>query len=335
MTDADLLAGLSPRRRTLLLGSLAACALPFGVHAADYPERAVRLVVPWPAGGVTDLAGRAFAVQLGKQMNGNVVVENRPGATGIVGTTSVANSQADGYTILLATAETHAINPYTFEKLPYNPADFIPIAAFATNPYALVTRPDFPAQKTRELVETVRKQPGKLNYSSAGLGSASQIVMEMFKGDAGLHVVHVPYQGEAPAVAALLGGQTDMMILPLGRAAALRESGKIKVYAVTPANRHPSMPDVPTMGEEGYAGLQIANWFSLMVPVGTPEPVVRRLAEATSAAARDDETIKAMAKLGLGTFPAMTQAQFAAFIAKERERWRATVERAKIRAPQQ
>ena len=125
-----------------------------------------------------------------------------------------------------------------------------------------------------------------------------------------------------------------MMILPLGRAAALRESGKIKVYAVTPATRHASMPDVPTMGEEGFSGLQIANWFSLMAPAGTPEAVVRRLAEATSAASRDDETVKAMAKLGLGSFPAMSQPQFAEFIARERERWRATVERVKIRASQ-
>ena len=328
----------SVTRRQLGSSALALIATAtFGLpaaRAADYPEKPVRLVVPWPAGGVTDLAGRAFAQQLSKQLNGNVVVENRPGATGIVGTASVASSQADGYTLLLATAETHAINPYTFEKLPYDPAQFIPIAAFATNPYALVTRPDFPAQKTRELVEIVRKQPGKFSYSSAGLGSASQIVMEMFKGDAKISVLHVPYQGEAPAVAALLGAQTDMMILPLGRAAALRESGKIKVYAVTPATRHASMPDVPTMGEEGFSGLQIANWFSLMAPAGTPEAVVRRLAEATSAASRDDETVKAMAKLGLGSFPAMSHSQFAEFIARERERWRATVERVKIRASQ-
>jgi tripartite-type tricarboxylate transporter receptor subunit TctC len=317
---------------------LLACAVTmFGAlapaAAAQYPERAVTIVVPWPAGGATDLATRRFAVSLGKELGVPLVIENRPGATGMVGSAAAAKASPDGYTLLLASAETHAINPYTYAKLPYDPVrDFTPIAGFAVNPYALVARPDFPAADTKALVEEIRRNPGKFTYSSASLGSASQIVMELFKSAEGLDILHIPYQGEAPAVTALMGSQVDLMVLPVGRAENFRRSGKVKVFAATLGERFPGMPDVPTFKEEGFESIQIANWFALMVPQGTPEAVVRKLEKAIDAAVRQPETATAMGELGLGVFEPLPQPEFAEFVGKERKRWGAIIERAGIRA---
>ncbi|WP_158215224.1 Bug family tripartite tricarboxylate transporter substrate binding protein [Candidimonas nitroreducens] len=306
---------------------------PAGAASSDYPSRAVTIVVPWPAGGTTDLAARKFAEPLAKRLGESVVIQNKPGATGIVGAASVAHSRPDGYTLLLASAETHAINPYTYGKLPYDAAkDFIPIAAFATNPYSIVARANFPAATVKDLVEVVKKSPGKYTYSSAGLGSASQIVMEMFKREAGLQILHVPFQGEAPAVTALMGGEVDMMVLPAGRAQVLSSGKKIKVYAVTTPQRFPGLPAVPTLKEEGYQNLQVANWFSLMAPANTPKAVISKISAAVNDILQDPHTEPMLATLGLGVFqPSMTPSEFARFVAQERQRWGDVVREAKIR----
>lgn len=306
---------------------------PVRAESTDYPSRAVTIVVPWPAGGTTDLAARKFAEPLAKRLGESVVIQNKPGATGMVGASSVARSRPDGYTLLLASAETHAINPYTYDKLPYDAAkDFIPIAAFATNPYAIVARADFPAATVKDLVAVVKKSPGKYTYSSAGLGSASQLVMEMFKREAGLQILHIPFQGEAPAVTALMGGEVDMMVLPAGRAQVLAAGKKIKVYAVTTPQRFAGLPNVPTLKEDGYQNLQVANWFSLMAPAQTPKPVIDKLSAAVNGILQDPQTGPMLATLGLGVFqPRMTPVEFARFVAKERERWGGVVKEAKIR----
>jgi tripartite-type tricarboxylate transporter receptor subunit TctC len=302
-------------------------------QAQPYPDRPIKLIVPWPAGGATDLAGRIFAQQMAIQLHASFVVENRPGATGMVGTAVVAHAPADGYTLLLASAETHAINPFTYDKLSYDPIkDFIPIAPFAVNPYAIVARADFPAKTTADFVATVRKSPGKYTYASASLGSASQIVMEMFRGAAHLDILHVPFQGEAPGLTALMGGQVDFMVLPAGRAMAVRTSGKIKVYAVTMATRFAGMPDVPTLSEEGFKTIQIANWFSLMAPAKTPAPVVQKLADAVAATLGVAQTSTALNALGLSAFSPMTQPDFVKFVSDERARWGDVIKRANIHA---
>jgi tripartite-type tricarboxylate transporter receptor subunit TctC len=310
----------------MLVGSAGAPAM------AKYPEQPVTIIVPWPAGGATDLATRRFSESLAKEMGVSVVVENRPGATGVVGSGAAANASPNGYTLLLASAETHAINPYTYDKLPYDPEkDFIPIAAFAINPYSLVARSDFPAATTAELVEEIRRNPEKYSYSSASLGTASQIVMEMLKAAENLEILHVPYQGEAPAVTALMGGQVDLMILPAGRAMALRESGKLKVYAATLSERFPGMPDVPTFKEEGFEKIQIANWFALMAPRNTPDEAVRKIEQAVRAIVDQPQTVESMGKLGLEVFKPMPQPEFADFVGNERKRWGQTIENAGIR----
>jgi tripartite-type tricarboxylate transporter receptor subunit TctC len=317
---------------SLICGIACALLAAPGDALAAFPDRPIRLVVPWPAGGSTDLGAREFAQVLSARLNTPVVVENRPGATGVVGAQFVARAPADGYTLLLATSETLAINAFTYSNLPYDPLkDFIAINAFALNPNALTTNTKFQARNVTELIEDIRQHSGKYSYSSAGLGSASQLVMEMLKSKLGLDILHVPYQGQAPAVAALMGGQTDMIILPLGNAATLRQSGKVKVYAVTTAERYPDMPDVPTFKESGFPDIMIANWFGLAAPANTPAPVIRTLAAAIEAASSDPKTIAALRGLGLLPFsPRMTQPEFQKFVNNEMGRWGDIIKRANI-----
>jgi tripartite-type tricarboxylate transporter receptor subunit TctC len=312
---------LSHRMKALGIGLifLSSC---LGAWAQNYPERPIKLVIPWPAGGITDLAGRIMAQRLAEKMGTSVVVENKAGAAATIGAEFVARAPADGYTLLLASAETHAIAPNLRSRLPYDPQkDFTAIAPFAINPFALVSRVDFPATNIRELLAGVKAQPGKFSYSSAGLGSTSQIAMETLKGLAGLDVLHVPFQGQAPAVASLLGGQTDLQMLPAGSAVPLAATGKIKVYAVTTHARYFNLPDVPALKEEGFDALNFANFFGLVAPAGIPASVLQRLAADVGAVAQAAETRAALRKLGVDTYPAMTTQEFQRFLESERSRW--------------
>ena len=310
--------------------ALAALLVSF-TAAAQYPNKPVRLVVPWPAGGVTDLAGRAMAHALAERLKQPVVVENKAGAAGTIGAASAAQSPADGYTLLLASSETHAIAPNLRKELAYDPRkDFVAIARFAINPFSVVARPDFPAATLKEVVALAKKQPGKYTYSSAGLGSASQIAMETFKSLAQVDIVHVPFQGQAPAITSLLGGQTDFQVLPAGSATPLRKSGKIKVYAVTTQDRFFDMPDVPTLREEGF-DMSFANWFGLVAPASTPASVVQRIADDTSAALKSDETRAGLRKLGLDAYPSSSPAEFQKFVDGEVGRWGALIRGANLK----
>ncbi len=301
--------------------------------AQAYPDKPIRIVVPWPAGGITDSAGRIMAQRLSERMATPVVVENKAGAAGTIGAEMVARSPANGYTLLLASAETHAIAPNLRSKLPYDPQkDFVAIAPFAINPFSVVSRPDFPAGNTKELIALIRSQPGKFTYSSAGLGSTSQIAMETFKGLAGLDVLHVPFQGQAPAMTSLLGGQTDLQTLPAGSAVGLRKAGKIKVFAVTTHGRFFDMADVPTLKEEGFEGMNFANWFGFVAPAGTPPAVVQRLAADTAAVLGSADARGQLRKLGVDAHPAMSPQAFQEFLAAERTRWGSVIRAAGIKA---
>jgi tripartite-type tricarboxylate transporter receptor subunit TctC len=319
------------RMMRLLAGMLAfAASLAW---AQNYPDRPIKIVVPWPAGGITDSAGRIMAERLSQRMGTPVVVENRAGAAGTIGADLAARAPADGYTLLLASAETHAIAPNLRAKLPYDPQrDFVAIAPFAINPFAIVSRPDFPAGTTRELVALAKSQPGKFTYSSAGLGSTSQIAMETFKGLAGVDILHVPFQGQAPAMTSLLGGQTDLQMLPAGSAVTLRKAGKIKVFSVTTHVRYFNMPEVPTLKEEGFEAMNFANWFGLVAPASVPQPVVRRLATDVAAVAQSDETRTALQKLGVDAYPAMSAQDFQKFLEAERTRWGGVIRSAGLKA---
>ena len=300
--------------------------------AQGYPDRPIKIVVPWPAGGITDSAGRIMAQRMSERMATPFVVENRAGAAGTIGAELVARAAADGYTLLLASAETHAIAPNLRAKLPYDPQkDFVAIAPFAINPFSLVSRPDFPANNIKELVALAKSQPGRFTYSSAGLGSTSQIAMETFRGLAGVDILHVPFQGQAPAMTSMLGGQTDLQMLPAGSAVGLLKGGKIKVFAVTTHARYFNL-DVPTLKEEGFEAMNFANWFGLVAPVGVPPAVAQRLAADAAAVAQSAETRAALQKLGVDAYPVMSAQEFQKFLESERTRWGSVIRAAGLKA---
>lgn len=325
-------AGAPPLRRRSLGLMLVPLLASRAALAQAYPSRPIRIVVPWPPGGATDLAGRVVAQHLAERLSTSVVVENRAGAAGTIGAQAAARAAPDGHTLLLASAETHAIAPNLRDNLPYDPLkDFVAIAPFAINPFSLVARGDFPAATTRELVATIAREPGKFSYSSAGLGSASQIAMETFKGLAGLDILHVPFPGQAPAVVSLTSGQTDLQMLPAGSAASMREGGKVKVFAVTTRNRFFGMPEVPSLREEGFESMDFANWFGLVAPTGVPAEVPRRLAAEMAAVVASAEAQAALRRIGLDVFPPTSPADFQRFIEAETPRWGAVIRNANIR----
>ncbi len=304
---------------------------PATAGAQAYPgNKPIKMVIPWPAGGVTDAAGRILAKQLSESMSVPVVVENRPGANGLIGADYVAKSAPDGYTLFLATAETHAINPYIYSKLPYDPIkDFVAVAPFAINPFTVTVRSGIPASTMKEAVELAQKSPGKLTNASWGIGSSSQIIMEMVKKQAKVDILHIPFQGEAPAVTALMGDQVDFMVLPAARAESFSKDGRVKVLATTTAERAWLLPDVPTLKEQGY-NVDVANWFGLVAPAGTPEDVIDVLNAAVAKLLQGEPLPKALRELGVDMHPVMNPAEFQTFIVNEGKRWGPVIREANI-----
>lgn len=318
--------------RKLAVAVIGVCsAVSFGTAwAQPYPSKPIRLVVPWPAGGITDSASRMLAQALSPRLGQPIVVENRPGANGQIGADNVAKSAPDGYSLFVASAEPLAINPHVYKSLPYDPAqDFVGIAPFAINPFSLVARPDFPASSMKEVVAAAKQNPGKYTYASWGIGSTSQIGMEMVKRQSGINVLHVPFTGEAPAVTALMAGQVDLMVLPAGSAA--RQAGKVKALAVTVPERFFILPNTPSLKEEGYANVNVFNWFGVVAPAKTPAPIVQRLADEIAAVLKSDEITSKYRGMGLDVHPPMSQPEFNKFIASEIGRWGEVIKSANIR----
>ncbi len=309
------------------------CLCLVGVHAQNYPNKSIKLVVPWPPGGATDAAGRILAQRLSDLLGFQVVVDNKAGAAGTIGAESVARAAPDGYTLLLASAETHAIAPNLRAKLSYEPLkDFVAIAPFAINPFALVSKPGFTANSVQDLINQVKAQPDKFTYSSAGLGSTSQIAMETLQSLAGTRMLHVPFQGQAPALTSLIGGQTDFQMLPAGSATELRKAGKVKVYAVSTKNRFFDMPDVPSLSEVGFSSMNFANWFGIVAPANTPSAVVHRLESEMAQVAKSSDANTAFQRIGLDVFPVTSSAEFQRFIESEYSRWGVVIRNAKIQS---
>jgi tripartite-type tricarboxylate transporter receptor subunit TctC len=289
-------------------------------QSSGFPTKPIRLVVPYPAGGPLDTAARALGERL-KESLGTVVVENRPGAGGNLGVDQVAKSSPDGYTLVIGAVATHAVNPWLFSKLPYDPIkDFVPITLIAHVPNVLVMTPERAAQlkitSARDLFDYLRRNPGQLNYASGGNGSAGHMAGELLKSQARVSAVHIPYAGAAPAQLGLLAGQTDFMFDNLASATAQIKAGKLKALAVTTPQRAPSMPEVPTMNESGLAGFDVSTWFGVFAPAGTPPAVVARLNEAMTAALRTSEMRERLARMGAEPAP-MSSAQFAELVRRE------------------
>ena len=302
----------------------------FPASAQNYPNHPIRLVVPWPAGGSADASARILALQLGERLKQPIVVDNRAGANGRIGTDMAAKAAPDGYTLVLAGAETHAINPSLYPTLPYNPGrDFAMVAPFAINPFALVIRGDIKATNLRDLVAAAKAAPGKMTAASWGVGSTSQLALEMIKTQAGIDILHVPYPGESAMVTALMGGQVDLMVVSAIRAAQLRKDDRVRVLGVTTKNRVSFMSDVPTLNEQGY-NVDVANWIGIGAPAKTPPEIVQKLASEINAVLQTPSFSEGLLGLGMTAHPVMSSPQFQKFMQDDAGRWGKVIQAAKI-----
>jgi len=265
--------------RAAFVGTLAALAgaVPAAGHAQAYPTRPIRLVVPFPPGGSLDVVARAIGQKLTAAWGQHVVVDNRPGAGGNIGADLVAKSAPDGYTILEGALSTHAVNVSLYGKLPYDPVkDFAPITLVATTPNVLVLNSAFPVNSVPELIAYAKAHPGALSFGSGSNGSAGHLAGELFKTEAGVDMVHVPYKGGAPALQALLAGDTQLMFDNLANSTPQLKAGKLKALAVTTAKRSPLAPELPTLAETGLPGFDIYTWWGFMAPAGTPADIIAK-----------------------------------------------------------
>jgi len=267
--------------RSLALVACSAFALlgaPSALAQAPFPTKPVRLVVPFPAGGTTDILARAAAQKLSETLGQQVIVDNRPGAGGNIGAELVAKAPADGYTLLMGTVGTHAINPSLYAKMPYDHVkDFAPVILVAGVPNVLVVNPDLPFKTVADVVAYAKANPGKLNFASSGSGTSIHLSGELFKVIAGVQMTHVPYKGSAPALTDLIGGQVQLMFDNLPSALPQIKGGKLRAVAVTSTTRAAALPDVPTVAESGLPGFESSSWFGILAPAGTPKDIIAKI----------------------------------------------------------
>lgn len=301
---------------------LCAALLPSSPAAAQsYPTKPIRLVVPYTAGGSSDFVARQMAQKMSEGLGQTVVVENKPGVSGITGTELVARSAPDGYTLALVGMTTHASNSWLYKKLPYDPIkDFAPVSVAIVSPLVLVVHPDVPAKNVQELIAYAKANPGKVNYGSAGVGNTLHLAGELFKSRANIDIVHVPYKGASAAMGDLLGGRIQMMIDLVQTPLPNIQAGKLRPLGTTGAQRVALLPDVPTIAEQGLPGFQFATWIGIAAPAGTPKPIVDRLhAEMVKALAMPDLQA-AFAKQGMQVAPSASPEAFAQFMKSEHDR---------------
>jgi tripartite-type tricarboxylate transporter receptor subunit TctC len=291
---------------TRLLAAVIACTA-FAVDAQTYPTRPVKLIVGFEPGGNTDTVARIVAQKLSERLGQQIVVENKLGAAGTIDTAEAARAAPDGYTLTMGTTTTHAIAPAAFAKLAYDPvADFEPIALVANAPYLLVVQPSFPAKDLKEFVAVVKAQPGKFNYGSAGQATTTHLVMATLASKAGLEMVHIPYKGNAPATTAVLGGQIEVLFGALPPLLPHVTAGKLRPLAISSAKRSTSLPDVPSVAEQGFPGYDMALWLGFFAPKGTPPAIVKRLETELMYVAQSAELKDALQKQGLEPYPVGT-----------------------------
>jgi tripartite-type tricarboxylate transporter receptor subunit TctC len=308
-------------RRAVIAGTLALLS-GAGARAAEYPERPIKLVVPFPPGGPTDVVGRIVAAQLSEVVGQTVVVDNKGGAGGNLGTTVVAQSKPDGYTLLLGTAATHGINVSLYQHLEYDPVkDFAPVALTGQNPMVLLVPPAMP-DTLKELVARLKAEPGKWSYASSGNGTTNHLAGELFKKRTGVDVLHVPYRGSGPALQDLLAGRVAFMFDSFGTSSEYIKTGKLRALGVMAVKRSAADPSVPTMAEVGMPDFIGATWNVVMAPAGTPQAIVDKLNAAVNKALRDPATARRMVQAGIDTVDNSTPASTAAFIASEIAKWR-------------
>lgn len=297
-----------------------------GVAAAQYPERPLKLIVPFPPGGATDTVARAIATGLQKQIHQSVVIENKSGASGMIGTQYAANATPDGYTIMVAVSDTHSIAPHVFpDIIKYDPnTDFSAIGQIGFVPYALVVNATTKANNVLEFIEEIKSGDGDMTFSSYGMGSSSHLATEMLLAETGGKMRHIPYQGAAPALQAVLSGQVDAVMLPVVVADPQHRAGKVKILGLASEQRFPGTPSVSTLAEQGIS-LTIGSFLGLMAPTGTPAPVISSLNQALNATLEDPAIQEILISSGVSPAPGSPE-DFADFLAAEYERWGASLE---------
>ena len=295
-----------------------------GVKAEDkYPSKPVRIVVSFSAGGPTDTVARVMGAKMADLLGQQFVVENKVGAGGNIGADLVAKAPPDGYTLLMATVSTHAINPGLYKNMPYDPVrDFAPIGQVGVTPTLLGAHPSIPATDVKSLVAVIKENPGKFTYGSSGLGSILHLCGEQFKALAGgVNIVHVPYRGSAPMMSDLVGGQISMAFDATPTALPQAQSGAIRAIGAGMATRMRAMPELPTLQEQGLKGFECYTWNAILAPADTPQPIVERLSEAINKALDDPAVFKRLQAAGIDPTPGSTPKQAAAFIKAELAKW--------------
>jgi len=319
------------RRRLLkAAGALTATSFAGPLSAQSFPTKPLRLVVPFPAGGPTDIVARPLAQMLGDALGQQVVVDNRGGAGGSIGADAVAKSPADGYALLMGTVGTHAINPALYKKLPFAQDDLVPVAIVAAAPLVLAMHPSVPANDIKGLIALLKANPKKYNYATSGNGSIVHMATELFCAMAGVDVVHIPYRGAAPAMNDVLSGQVAFIFDQVSTAAQLIDAKKLKGLAVTTLKRSVLLPDVPTMAEVGLVGYEAYTWSIVLAPRGTPKEIISQLSEALNVVVQTAETKKRFLELGAEVPDVMSPEQIAEFVAKETRKWGDLIKAANI-----
>jgi len=301
------------------------CLAASAAAPAAFPEKPVKVVIGFPAGGPLDQHARLLSDKLQAVLGQPVVIDYKPGAGGSVGADAVAKSPADGYTLMLANTGVAVINGALYSKLPYSTLkDFTPIARTAMQPLALLVTPKLPVNTLQEFVRYAKARPGQINYGSAGNGGISHLVPEMFKTATGLYMVHIPYRGSAPAFTDLMGGQVQFMAESIPQAANYHKQGKVRALAVTSAARNPALPDIPTVIESGIKGFEVVGFYGFLAPAGTPKEVVAKLSDAFRQVLSNPEVRERMTSQGAD--PAFLGSEdFARFLAAETPRWEKAV----------
>ena len=310
------------RRRLLATAALLPVALAArAAHAEDYPDKPVRLVVPFPPGGGADNLARAIMPKVSQALGKPIIIDNKPGAGGNVGAQLVAESAPDGYTLLYGTNGTHSINQSLYQSLRFDPIkDFAPVSRMTEIAAMLVVNPQLPIMTVTQLIRYAKANPGKVNFASAGNGTTSHLSGELFKTMAGIDIVHIPYRGGGLAVTDLIGGQVQMMIDVMPNVYPLAKEGRIRGIAVSTAQRFPGAPELPTIAESGLPGFEASAWDGVLAPAGTPEAIVNKLNAAIRTALADPELIETLKSRGATVVPS-TPDEFARHIVASTKKW--------------
>ena len=309
------------KRLCAAIATFAIGAASYPAHAQDYPNRPITLVIPFAPGGSTSIVGRGIADKMSELLGEKIVIDNRPGAGGTVGTKAVAKSDPDGYTLVLGYTGTLAIGPSLYKKAGYDPRkDFAPIGMIGNAPNSLVVHPSFPARSVAELIAYAKQNPGKISFGSAGAGTASHITGEYFARSAGISLVHVPYKGTGPALVDLIGGHIPMAFAPIPASHANVSAGTLRALAVTSSARSGLLPDVPTIAEAGVSGFDASLYYGLVAPAGTPRPIVDKLNKVLRDALASAEVKRQLSSDGTEITPGSPE-DYADFIDKDEKKW--------------